>query len=270
MKRYVYTAILGLAVAGLIHAQDETAQPVSDAVESDTQNIQPADTDTNRDKQRIKDDFDRFESKNFKKAVKYFFQKKYEMAQFLLQQELDDNPENYFAYSYLGDIFLYKKRYDEAITLYKRALDLDADNAHNHFRLGQAYYYKELGNLAVEHFTKAYELNPNIKYAQYHIGLTYLIVLRNKQEAIAHWENYLALAPEDPQYEEIRRAVEILRNPEFRIPSVGSDIPLEEALHLGGEVLRETERSDEADISAEHEEKKTIDSTADIDRDDEL
>jgi tetratricopeptide (TPR) repeat protein len=217
-----------------------------------------------------KADFDRFKSETFTKAMKYFFQKKYEMAQFLFQQELEKNPENYFAYSYLGDIFLYKERYDEAITLYKRALDLDPANAENHFRLGQAYYYKELGNLSIEHFSKAYQLNPNIKYTQYHIGLTYLIVLRDKEKTIQYWENYLALAPEDPQYESIRRAIELLRNPNFRIPEVGSEIPLEEALHLGGATLQQTERTDDQDQTEDHEEMRTLETTADIERDDDL
>ncbi len=261
---------------GFLSAQDANTQ------QQETELLQPLEENTPIEgasepsvqssaynKQR-KDDFDRFKSENFKKALKYFFQKKYEMAQFLLQQELKENPENYFAYSYLGDIFLYKKEYDEAITLYKRALDLDPSNAENHFRLGQAYYYKELGNLSIEHFSKAYELNPNIKYTQYHIGLTYLIVLRDKEKTILYWENYLALAPEDPQYESIRRAIELLRDPNFRIPPVGSDVPLEEALHLGGEVLQQTERADDQDMSAEHEEMKTLDTTVDIERDDDL
>lgn len=247
--------------------ESETLTPLT--AEEEPEPAPPA-TSSSTEQKRRKDDFDRFQSDTFKKALKYFFQKKYEMAQFLLQQELKDNPENYFAYSYLGDIFLYKKQYDEAITLYKRALDLDPSSAENHFRLGQAYYYKELGNLSVEHFSKAYEINPNIKYTQYHIGLTYLMVLRDKQKTIEYWENYLALAPEDPQYESIRRAIELLRNPDFRIPAVGSDVPLEEALHLGGDVLRQTERTDEGDISAEHEEMKTLESTVEIERDDDL
>ncbi|HRX14808.1 MAG TPA: tetratricopeptide repeat protein [Spirochaetota bacterium] len=211
-----------------------------------------------------------FTGKNFKKGMSYYFQKKFEMAEYHLQEELKENPENYFAYSFLGDIFLIKKRYDEAITLFKRALDLRPDYAENHFRLGQAYYYKNIGNIAISHFTEAYNLNPQIKYSHYHIGLTHLMLLRDKENTIKSWMFYLSIAPEDPQYEKIRRAIELLKDPAFVLPPVGSDIPLEEVLHLGGSVLTKTERSDKDDKGAGHETKKTVDHKADIERDDDL
>ena len=55
---------------------------------------------------------DKKEDDNYKKAVKYFYQKKLEMAEVLFQEELKTNPENSLAYSYLGDIFFEKKKYD--------------------------------------------------------------------------------------------------------------------------------------------------------------
>lgn len=177
----------------------------------------------------------------FKKATKYFFEKKYEMAELLLQETIKQNPENAEAYAYLGDIFLEKKRYDAAIDLYKKAIDLSQQNGENYFRLGQAYYYKQLGQLAIDNFQKAYAADKNIKFAYYHIGLTYLVLLRDKQKTIANWENYLSIAPEDPQYEKIRRAVELLKDPQFEIPPVGSNVPIEEALHLGGTLVKSAE-----------------------------
>lgn len=267
VKHKAVTAVIACCIFCITLYAEETN--TNDRPESDQQSTVSSEGNQQYNPAK-KSEFDRFQSETFKKAVRYFFQKKYEMAQHLLQQELENNPENYFACSYLGDIFLSKKRYDNAITMYKRALDLDPQNAENHFRLGQAYYYKERGNLAIEHFEQAYKINPNIKYSYFHIGLTQLIVLRNKQETIEAWEQYLSLAPEDPQHDRIKRAVELLQNPDFRIPPPGSDVPLQEALHLGGDVLRRSERTDTEDTSADHEEKKTMDTTADIDRDDDL
>lgn len=209
------------------------------------------------------------ESDTFKKAVKYFFQKKFEMAELLLQQELKANPENQLAYSYLGDIFLQRQQYDTAISLYKKSLDLNPQNAQDHFRIGQAYYYRNLPNSAINHFLTAYRIDKRYKFAYYHVGLTYLMLLRDKENTISNWEQYLRLAPEDPQYEKIRRAIELLKDPNFKLPPLGSDIPIEEALHLGGDVLKKTERENN-DKEAGHEDKKTVDKVEDIYRDDDL
>ncbi len=209
------------------------------------------------------------EDTTFNKAVRYFYQKKLEMAELLLQEELKKNPENEVAYSYLGDIFFKKKRYDGALRLYKKALDLNPEDAEDFFRVGQIYYYKKDGNLAIQNFEKSYKLNPKLKFVYYHIGLTYLILMRDKKNTIQNWENYIEIAPEDPQHEKIRRAVELLRDPNFVIPPPGSEITIEEALHLGGTVLKNAERKAK-EKKAGHEKKKTKHKLEDIYRDDEL
>jgi len=205
----------------------------------------------------------------FKKATAYFYERKFEMAEILLQEELKKNPENRMAYSYLGDIFFQKKRLDGAMELYKKALELDPKSAEEYFRLGQIHYYKKEAFPAIQNFERAYALDSKIKFSHYHIGLTHLMLERDKQGTIASWEKYLSIAPEDPQYEKIRRAIELLRDPNFVLPPVGSDISIEEALHLGGAVLRETDRKAE-DKAAGHEAKKTKSKLEDIYRDDGL
>jgi tetratricopeptide (TPR) repeat protein len=207
--------------------------------------------------------------KLYKKATRYFFQKKFEMAELLLQEVIKRNPENVMAYSYLGDIFLKKKRYDGALNLYKKALDINPDMAENHFRIGQIYYYKKLGDMSIESFKKSLELDNKLKYAYYHIGLSYLMLLRNKNKTIENWETYIKLAPEDPQYEKIRRVIELLKDPNFVVPPMGSDISIEEALLLGGATLKEVERK-ARDKKAGHEVKKTKEKIEEIYRDDDL
>jgi tetratricopeptide (TPR) repeat protein len=205
----------------------------------------------------------------FKKASKYFFQKKYDMAELLLQEELKKNPENGLAYSYLGDIFLQKKQLDAALALYQKAVELKNDTSEDYFRIGQIYYYKQLADLSLKNYLKAVEANPKLTFCHYQIGLVHLMLRREKQDVIKSWETYLRLAPEDPQYEKIRRAIEILKNPNFDLPPVGSDISIEEALHLGGSVLQKTEIKTE-DKSAGDEKMKTVHKTEDIYRDDSL
>jgi tetratricopeptide (TPR) repeat protein len=209
------------------------------------------------------------ESGTFKKATEYFYSGKFEMAKVLFEEELGKNPENSLAYSYLGDIHLNKKQYDKTLELYRKALELNPACGEDYFRIGQVFYYQKNGNAAIDNFRKAREMNPKYKFALYHIGLTYLIHLRDKENTIKSWEEYLRIAPEDPQYEKIRRAIELLRDPNFVIPPLGSDIPIEEALHLGGSTLKLNKRTSK-DKKAGHEQKKTKDKIEDINRDDDL
>lgn len=209
------------------------------------------------------------EDELFKKATRYYFQKKFAMAEVLLKESINKDPENALSYSYLADIYLNKQQYDAALNLYKRALDLAPQSAENHFRLGQVYYRKKLGNLAIEEFKKALELDQQMKYAHYHIGLAYLMLERNKPETLHHWKLYLALAPEDPQYENLRRVVSLLEDPNFKIPPVGSEISIEEALLLGGQTLTKQERKTEHH-QAGQEDRKTREKLEDIYLDDGL
>ncbi len=192
----------------------------------------------------------------FKKAERYFFQKKYAMAEVLLQEEIKKHPENSRAYGYLGDIFLNNKRYDAALNSYKKALDIAPENGENYFRIGQIYYYKQLGRLAIDHFRKAVMIDPSLKFAYYHIGLSYLMLLRDKKNTIENWETFLRMAPEDPQYEKIARVIDLLKDPNFVIPPPESEVSIEEALLLGGQTLKDVERVSR-DKQAGHEKKKT-------------
>ncbi len=151
--------------------------------------------------------------------------------------------------------------------MYKKAIDIDPYIAENYFRLGQVYYYKKLGNLAIENFKKSVETDSTLKYAYYHIGLSYLMLERDKMNTIKYWEKYLSVAPEDPQYESIRRVIELLKDPNFSIPPKGSEISIEEALLLGGSTLKKIERVAK-DKQAGHEIKKTKDKIEEVYTDD--
>ena len=196
------------------------------------------------------------EEEMFKKATDYFFQKKFDMAESLLERIIEKNPDHATANSYLGDIFLIRKRYDGALDLYQKSVRLKPEAGENYFRIGQIYYYKKDGVQAVDYFKKAIEVDPQLKFAYYHVGLTYLMLLRDKANTIENWETYIRIAEDDPQYDRIKRAIELLRDPNFVIPPAGSDITIEEALMLGGVTIDKTIHKSK-DQEAGHESKKT-------------
>ena len=205
----------------------------------------------------------------FARATRYFFQKKFEMAEVLFQEVIKKDPENALAYSYLGDILLKKRQYDGAMNLYQRAIDINPDMAENYFRLGQIHYYKKNGELAIEFFNKTLVKNEKIKIAYYHRGLAYLMLMRDKEKTIENWETYIRLVPEDPQYDSIKRVIELLKDPKFKLPGPDSKISIEEALLLGGSTLDIQDREAE-NKKAGHESKKSKDTIENIYMDDDL
>lgn len=209
------------------------------------------------------------EDELFLKAQKYFFQKKFEMAELLLQEVIKNNPENALAYSYLGDILLKKQIYDGALNLYKKALDLDPGSAENLFRIGQIYYFKKMGAESIDNYNKALAIDSKLKIVYYHIGLSYLMLMRDKEKTIENWEVFIKEVPEDPQYESIKRVIALLRDPNFKIPPADSEISIEEALLLGGATLNTQERETESK-KADHETKKSKKTMEDIYIDDDL
>jgi len=205
----------------------------------------------------------------FSRATRYFFQKKFEMAEVLFQEVIKKEPENALAYSYLGDIFLKKQQYDGALNLYLKAIDINPDIAENYFRLGQIFYFKKNAELSIENFNKTLAKDKKLKISYYHLGLTYLMLLRDKEKTIENWETYIKLVPEDPQYDSIKRVIELLKDPNFKLPSADSKISIEEALLLGGETLETQDRNTE-NKKADHESKKSKKTIEDIYLDDDL
>ena len=181
------------------------------------------------------------ESAAFEKGQKYFYQKKFEMAEVMFLEALKTDPENDLTYSYLGDLALAKKRYDDAFGYYLKSLELRPESAENNFRIAQTYYYKANGEKAIEHFLKTYSLDNSMKFALYHTGLTYLMLNRDKENAVKYWEEYISLAGDDPQRANIERVIELLKNPDFVIPAPESGISVEEALRRG---IQKNEKQD--------------------------
>lgn len=176
----------------------------------------------------------------FKKAEEYFFQKKYEMAEKLLQQvaEAEKNP---LAYSYLGDISLLHRQYQEAIRYYNLALQNSSKPGNEYFRLGQVYLELRKGDEALNNFLQAYNNDPTNKPSLYEIGYVYLMYKRDKHKTIEYWKRFLAEAPQDYQYEQIKKAIAMLEDEKCEIPAENSGISMEEVLLNCGHIIKPSE-----------------------------
>ena len=174
----------------------------------------------------------------YKKAEKFFFQKQFDNAESLLKMIVSTQPNHSKALSLMGDIYLFQKAYYKAIQAYERAVEVSSTPFIEHFRMGQSYLELQQFNSAKDQFQRVYRLNPKMKTALFQMGYITLFHERSKQKTIEYWEQFIAEAPNDPQYEKVKRVIELLRDPNFKIPPHDSDISLKEALLLGADSLK--------------------------------
>ena len=195
----------------------------------------------------------------YKKAERLFYEKKFTAAENSLKNLLVNinevpTPIQSKSYSLLGDIYFFQKKYTNAISYYQNALEFSEDTSVENFRLGQIYMLTEDYTKAKSYFNLAYSTNSNLKICLFQFGYITLVADRDKQETIRYWKQFIKEAPNDPQYENVKKAIALLEDPNFIIPPQGSDISLQEALLLGGSVS--VNNSETEDVTSGDEKSK--------------
>lgn len=191
----------------------------------------------------------------YKKAEKFYFEKKYEISTQILLKILDTTPEHPGANSLLGDIYFYKGQYEKAISYFLRSIEVSPSPSSEYFRLGQCYSRLKKSADAIDAYSKAYSLDEKLKVALFQMGYVYLYQERDKAKTVRYWRQFVDEAPQDPQREKIIFVLTILENPEFVLPSQDSGISIDEALRIGGKAIT-AESVKTSDKLAPHEKAK--------------
>jgi tetratricopeptide (TPR) repeat protein len=151
----------------------------------------------------------------------YEHQKKYDQAEQMFRQVLQQDPNNTLTLNYLGYMLADRNvRLEEALTLIKKALTLDPQNGAYLDSLGWAYF--RLGNydLAEENLRKAADKTPNDATIQDHLGELYSKTGRLKLAA-AHWERALdewgKSVPADVDQQDVARVQKKLESTKVKL-----------------------------------------------------
>jgi len=121
----------------------------------------------------------------------YERQKKYDQAEQMFRQVLQQDPNNSMTLNYLGYMLAdHNSHLEEALNLIKKALTMEPQNAAYLDSLGWAYF--KLGNYdqSEENLRRAADKTPNDATVQDHLGELYAKTGRLKLAA-AHWERAL-------------------------------------------------------------------------------
>jgi len=125
-----------------------------------------------------------------------------------LQQAVTANPKNVDAIVQLGNTYFDAEQWDNAITWYKRAVELDPKNADASTDLGVSLYYSNRPDEALAQFERSLKISPTHTKTLLNKGIVLAFGKQDLRGAQAEWEKVVSLAPNSPEGQAAKRALE--------------------------------------------------------------
>ena len=113
-----------------------------------------------------------------------------------LEAEVTANPDSVEAWTRLGHLYYDTDQFKNAIKAYSKSLELQPGNADVLTDQGVMYRRDKQPQKAIESFERAYTLQADHAPSRLNKGIVLLYDLNKPEEAIATWEELLAINPE--------------------------------------------------------------------------
>ena len=130
-------------------------------------------------------------------------QKKYEEAVKVLEKQVQKEPENGEALTYLGLARVKSGDAEGALVPLTKAVGRNDKDPEAHFGLGLAYLKLKKVDLAVSELERTVELAPEHAYGHYYLGMAYH-ERGSKALAIESLRRFVRLAPDAPEAPAVR------------------------------------------------------------------
>jgi cytochrome c-type biogenesis protein CcmH/NrfG len=121
---------------------------------------------------------------------------------------IKSDPKNVDALVQLGNTYFDAERWNEAIAWYTRAVELDPKNADASTDLGVSLYYSNRADEALAQFEHSLKVDPKHTKTLLNKGIVLAFGKQDLKAAAAEWEKVVTLAPESPEGQAARRALE--------------------------------------------------------------
>jgi tetratricopeptide (TPR) repeat protein len=121
---------------------------------------------------------------------------------------IKSDPKNVDAVVKLANTYYDAERWEEAIQWYRRAVELDPKNADASTDLGVSLYYTNRPDEALAQFEHSLKVSPQHTKTLLNKGIVLAFGKRDLKAAAAEWEKVVTLAPESPEGQAARRALE--------------------------------------------------------------
>ena len=112
----------------------------------------------------------------------------------------------------LGNLYFDAERYDEAIKWYGEALKLSPNDVNVSTDLGVSYYYSNQADKALAQFDRSLTLDPKHAKTLLNVGIVKAFGKQDLDGAGAAWKQVIALAPESPEGQAAKRALDSLQS----------------------------------------------------------
>ena len=111
----------------------------------------------------------------------------------------------------LGNLYFDAERYDDAITWYEAALKLAPRDVNLSTDLGVCYYYVNQPDKALEQFDRSLKLDPKHAKTLLNLGIVKAFGKQDLQGASDAWQQVIKLAPDSPEGQAAKRALDSLQ-----------------------------------------------------------
>ena len=122
----------------------------------------------------------------------------------------------------LGNLYFDAERYDEAIKWYDEAVRLSPKDVNVSTDLGVCYYYSNQPDKALEQFERSLTINSKHPKTLLNIGIVKAFGKQDLQGASEAWQQVLKIAPDSPEAQAAKRALDSLQSAH---PAIGGTKP---------------------------------------------
>ena len=135
-----------------------------------------------------------------------------------LKSVADHEPSNAKPRAELANLYFDAERYDDAIKWYSEAVKLSPDDVNVSTDLGVCYYYTNQPDKALEQFDRSLKLDPKHTKTLLNVGIVKAFGKQDLDGATQAWQQVIQLAPDGPEGQAAKRALDSLRSAH---PSLG-------------------------------------------------
>ena len=136
----------------------------------------------------------------------------------------EQNPNDAKSRVDLGNMYFDAERYNDAIAWYEAALRINPADPNVSTDLGVAYYYTNQADKAVAQFEQSLKADPKHTKTLLNLGIVKAFGQQDLTGAAEAWQQVVALAPDSPEGQAARKALEGLRSAHpDKPPGAGSE-----------------------------------------------
>ncbi len=125
----------------------------------------------------------------------------------------------------LGNLYFDAERYDDAIKWYSDALKLAPKDVNVSTDLGVCYYYSNQPDKALDQFAHSLAIDPRHAKTLLNVGIVKAFGKQDLDGAMQAWQQVIAIAPDGPEGQAAKRALDSLQSAHPQVTQSGSKKP---------------------------------------------